>query len=39
MSINPTLRRWADSYGLMVFQDSVTDSWRILIGDSTDSKK
>ena len=39
VSGNPTLRRWAGSYGLMmVVRDSVTDSWRILNGDSTDSK-
>ena len=40
VSRNPTLRRWAGSYGLMmVVRDSVTDSWRILNGDSTDSTK
>ena len=40
VSGNPTLRRWAGSYGLMmVVRDSVTDSWRILNGDSTDSTK
>jgi E3 ubiquitin-protein ligase UBR7 len=36
---NPTLRRWAGSYGfMMVVRDTVSDSWRILKGDSTDSK-
>ena len=40
VSGNPTLRRWAGSHGLMmVVRDSVTDSWRILNGESTDSKK
>ena len=40
VSGNPTLRRWAGSYGLMmVVRDTVTDSWRILNGDSTDSRK
>ena len=40
VSVNPTLRRWAGSYGLMmVVRDSVTDSWRILNGDLTDSKE
>ena len=39
VSRNPTLRRWAGSYGLMmVVRDSVTDSWRIMNGDSMDSK-
>ena len=40
VSRNPTLRRWAGSYGfIMVVRDSVTDSWRILNGDSTDSEE
>ena len=40
MSKNPTLRRWAGSYGLMmVVRDNVTDSWRILNGASLDSEE
>lgn len=40
VSRNSTLHRWAGSYGLMmVVRDSVTDSWRILNGDSTGSKE
>jgi len=40
VSRNPTLRRWAGSYGfMMVVRDSVTDSWRILNGTSPDSKE
>lgn len=39
VSRNQTLRRWAGSYGLMmVVRDSITDSWRILNGDSMDSE-
>jgi E3 ubiquitin-protein ligase UBR7 len=38
VSRNPTLRRWAGSYGLMmVVRDSATDSWRVLNGDSEES--